>query len=213
MKKRGAILTAAAAFAPITGIFLISFAMFLHAYFPDLLIIAVSVLLQAVNPDAPFQTTNWIDHSIKLFGFWFISLSPVFLYGAIVRFVTPAAEKVYLKFKLSLLTFAASAFGGMFLTAVNEWIYTKSISSDLSKYPNRSLFLGVLIFLSAIGFIAFSVIYIIQQKRTKDAEGNLLPKRVVLLDLLRCVLALPAFILFFTALWKILLIFFSDAFY
>ena len=211
MKKRGVVLTAAAVFAPITGIFLISFAMFLHAYFPNLLILIVGTLLQAVNPDAPSRVTDWIDHSIKFFGFWFISLSPVFLYGAIVRFVTPKAEKVYLRFKLSLLTFATSAFGGMLLTAVNEWLYIQVMSSDFSRYPNRSLFLGVLTFISAIGFIAFLAVYIIQQKRTKDAEGNSLPKRVVLLDLLRCILALPAFVLFFTAFWKILLILFGEA--
>ncbi len=212
MKKRGVVLTAAAVFAPITGIFLISFAMFLQAHFPLLLILTVSII-QTINPDVPYYVTDWIDHIVKFSGFWFISLSPVFLYGAILRFVTPKAEKVYLKFKLSFLTFAVSALGGMLLTAVNEWLYTQMISSDFSRYPNRSLFLSVLIVLSAIGFITFLAVYIIQQKSTKDTEGNRLPKRVVLLDMLRCILALPAFILFFTVLWKFLLIFFSDAYY
>ncbi len=207
MKKRGVFLTAAAAFAPVTGIFIISFAMLLHAYFPDLLILVFSYVMFAVNPDVSSGATAWIDHFIKFTGFGFIALAPALLCGGVLRLITPKAESVYLKFKRSLLVFSASAFAGLLSASVNEWLYIEAKSGDFSKYPYRSLFLGVTAFAALTGVAFFAILYIIKQKRVKNGEENRLPAKAVFLDLLRFILALPAFVMFLTAIWKLLLIF------
>ncbi len=207
-KKRGAIFLVAAVAAPVLGILL--------AYIVHIAGEAISMILllatAAVNPDAPLSAIRWINQCELYVAALFFCAFPPLLYSAIVRLITPKAETVYLTPRLSLWTNLSSAACGAGIVAALQLFITLLSETCTASYPNRKIALVIFLPIIFIVFLAFVFIYFLQWSKSADADGNSLPVKVVFLDILRGILALPGFCILAGIGYTLLLLMFSDAF-
>lgn len=207
-KKRGVIFIIAAVSAPVLGILLASIVHILGEYVSMFLVRA----LGHVNPNLPFSAIRWADSILStVFALFFCAVPPL-LYSGIVRLITPKAETVYLTPSLSLWANLSSAACGAGIVAALQLFITLLAEDCTTSYPNRKIALAVFLPIIFVVFLAFVFVYFIQWNKSRDTDGNRLPVRVIFLDILRGILALPGFCLLAGIGYTLLLLMFSDAF-
>ncbi len=207
-RKHGVIFLIAAVAAPVLGILL--------AYIVHIAGEAISIILlratAAVNPDAPLSAIRWVNQCESYVAALFFCAFPPLLYSAIVRLITPKAETVYLTPRLSLWANLSSAACGAGIVAALQLFITLLGEDCTASYPNRKIALAVFLPIIFVVFLAFVFVYFIQWNRGRDTDGNRLPVRVIFLDILRGILALPGFCILAGIGYTLLLLMFSDAF-
>ena len=212
-KRRGIIFLVLSAAVPVAGILLFFAAFILHGACTEWLgTLLLEQILPVLNPDAPWRVFTWIDDIIRYFMYTSIFAFPVLLYSAIVRFVTPKAEEVYLTPKLSLWTNLTSAACGVTVASAALLVITVLAEDDVSRYPNRIRALSIFLPIVCVAFLVLVFVYIFSWNGKRDPAGNALPVRVIFLDILRGILAFPGYTLLAAIGYNILLILFSDAF-
>ena len=198
---------------PVAGILLFFAAFILHGACTEWLDnLLLEQILPVLNPDAPRRVFVWIDEIIRYFMYTSICAFPVLLYSAIVRFVTPKAEEVYLTPKLSLWTNLTSAACGVTVASAVLLVLEMLSEDDVSRYPNRIRALSVFLPIVFVAFLVLVFVYIFSWNGKRDPAGNALPVRVIFLDILRGIFTLPGYALLAAIGYNILLILFSDAF-
>ncbi|MBO5402747.1 MAG: hypothetical protein J6A85_06220 [Clostridia bacterium] len=212
-KRRGIIFLVLSAAVPVAGILLFFAAFILHGACTEWLDnLLLEQILPVLNPDAPRRVFVWIDEIIRYFMYTSICAFPVLLYSAIVRFVTPKAEEVYLTPKLSLWTNLTSAACGVTVASAVLLVLEMLSEDDVSRYPNRIRALSVFLPIVFVAFLVLVFVYIFSWNGKRDPAGNALPVRVIFLDILRGIFTLPGYALLAAIGYNILLILFSDAF-
>lgn len=212
-KRRGIIFLVLSAAVPVAGILLFFAAFILHGACTEWLdTLLLEQILPVLNPDAPRRVFVWIDEIIRYFMYTSICAFPVLLYSAIVRFVTPKAEEVYLTPKLSLWTNLTSAACGVTVASAVQLVIEMLSENDVSRYPNRIRALSVFLPIVFVAFLVLVFVYIFSWNGKRGPAGNALPVRVIFLDILRGILTLPGYALLAAIGYHILLILFSDAY-
>lgn len=212
-KRRGIIFLVLSAAVPVAGILLFFAAFILHGACTEWLDnLLLEQILPVLNPDAPRRVFVWIDDIIRYFMYTSICAFPVLLYSAIVRFVTPKAEEVYLTPKLSLWTNLTSAACGVTVASAVLLVLEMLSENDVSRYPNRIRALSIFLPIVFVAFLVLVFVYIFSWNGKRDPAGNALPVRVIFLDILRGIFTLPGYALLAAIGYKTLLILFSDAF-
>ena len=169
-------------------------------------------ILPVIPLKVSFKTFMWLDECVLFFMGVVSCAFPVLLYSAIVRFVTPKAEEVYLTPKLSLWTNLTSAACGVTVASAVLLVLEILAEDDVSRYPNRIRALSVFLPIVFVAFLVLAFVYIFTWHKAKDGEGNPLPLKVIFLDILRGILAFPGYALLAAIGYNVLLILFSDAF-
>lgn len=212
-KRRGIIFLVLSAAVPVAGILLFFAAFILHGACTEWLDnLLLEQILPVLNPDAPRRVFVWIDEIIRYFMYTSICAFPVLLYSGIIRLITPRAEEVYLTPKLSLWTNVISATCGVTVASAVLLVLEMLSEDDFSRYPNRIRALSIFLPIVFVAFLVLVFVYIFSWNGKRDPAGNALPVRVIFLDILRGILALPGYSLLAAIGYKILLILFSDAF-
>lgn len=212
-KRRGIIFLVLSAAVPVAGILLFFAAFILHGACTEWLgTLLLEQILPVLNPDAPWRVFTWIDDIIRYFMYTSIFAFPVLLYSAIVRFVTPKAEEVYLTPKLSLWTNLTSAACGVTVASAALLVLEILAEDDVSRYPNRIRALSIFLPIVCVAFLVLVFVYIFSWNGKRDPAGNALPVRVIFLDILRGIFTFPGYALLAAIGYNILLILFSDAY-
>lgn len=212
-KKHGVICLICAFSVPVASILILWAARYIQdAYAEGFINFFAEHILPVIPLKVSFKTFMWLDDCVLLFmGVTFCAF-PVLLYSAIVRFVTPKAEEVYLTPKLSLWTNLTSAACGVgIVTAIELFGAILAIGGNYT-YPNRLSALSVFLPIVFVAFLVLVFVYIFSWNGKRDPAGNALPVRVIFLDILRGIFTLPGYALLAAIGYNILLILFSDAF-
>jgi hypothetical protein len=212
-KKHGVICLVLAFLVPVAGILMQGTAIVIHGVYTEWLgTVLLEQILPLLNPDAPHRVFIWIDECFLFFTGVTFCAFPVLLYSAIIRFVTPKAEEVYLIPKLSLWTNVISATCGVGIVTAIELFGAILATGGNFTYPNRLSALSIFLPIVIVAFLVLAFVYIFTWHKAKDGEGNPLPLKVIYLDILRGILAFPGYALLAAIGYNVLLILFSDAF-
>lgn len=211
-KKHGVICLICAFSVPVASILILWAAMYIQDAYAEGFI---NFFAEHISPVIPlkvsFKTFMWLDDCVLLFMGVTSCAFPVLLYSAIVRFVTPKAEEVYLTPKLSLWTNLTSAACGVTVASAVLLVLEMLSEDDVSRYPNRIRALSIFLPIVFVAFLVLVFVYIFSWNGKRDPAGNALPVRVIFLDILRGIFTLPGYALLAAIGYNILLILFSDA--
>lgn len=211
MKKRGSIFTIAAVLTPVITISLLGLCALLYDTFEIHIAKALICVIGFINPKAPFSALGWAEECVLFFFLFSFCASAVLLYSGLLRFVNKNAESVYLTPRLSLWVNCTSAAGSTSVTAFILMIYTMLLEDDVSRYPNRIFMLNLIFAVAAVAFLSFAVIYLVAWKKAEN-KSEQFSSNVIILDIFRGFLLTPGYGMLICIAYRILLIFFSDAF-